>query len=210
VEVIDGAEAAVGEVGEEAAQIDAAVVAQGAVEASAEAVAGAVIEVLAEVGIVHQGRRHRGVGVRNGLEVVDAASVSVERAAEDGAPLLMTAPTPSGGAADLAGVAGIVNRGEAAVGVDGKDGGAAGNLGDQVDRASDGVTALVGFESLVELDRTHKVGGDDVEFHLPDAAFRRLELDAVHGDVAETGLGAADLEVFAFAFIALEGDAGEA
>ena len=79
----------------------------------------------------------------------------------------------------------------------------------QVDGAADAVGVLIGGEGLVELDGFDEVGGDYIEADLADGGLGRGEGNAVYGDVGEARLGAAHLDVDAFAFDAIEGNGGQ-
>ena len=97
-----------------------------------------------------------------------------------------------------------------AVAIEVVGGALAGILGTEVDGAADAVGVLVGGEGLVDLDGLDEVGGYDVQADLANGGLGRGKGDAVDGDVGEAGLGAADLDVDAFALDAVEGDGGQA
>ena len=78
------------------------------------------------------------------------------------------------------------------------------SLGAQVHRTADSVAIYVGLQCLIDLNRLHQVAGDSVQFDLAHAGFRRGDGDTVHHDVGQARLGAANLYVLAFAFIALK------
>ncbi len=82
-----------------------------------------------------------------------------------------------------------------------------GRLRADVDAAADPVAVHVRLQRLVDFDRLHEVRRDRVHLDLPNAAFRRRHVDAIDRQVAEAWLGAANLDVLAFAFVALECDA---
>src|SRR5213075_742666 len=82
-----------------------------------------------------------------------------------------------------------------------------GGLSDQVDGTTDTVGVHVGLECFVDFNGLDDVGGNGVEFDLTHAGFRGRDVDAINGGVGEAWLGAADLNIFAFALVALDGDA---
>ena len=83
-------------------------------------------------------------------------------------------------------------------------------FGDQVDRAADAVCILIGLQSLIDFNGLDQIGGNGIQFDLTDAGFGRRNVYAVERHIGQARLCAADLHVFAFAFIALERNARQA
>ena len=63
------------------------------------------------------------------------------------------------------------------------------------------------MQGLVDFDGFDEVGGKGIELNLPHTGFRRGDVHAIDGGIGQSRFGAADLHVFALAFVALEGDA---
>ncbi len=62
------------------------------------------------------------------------------------------------------------------------------------------------MQRLVDLDRLDQIRGDRIELHLPDTAFGRRNFYAVDGQVGEPRFRATNLDVLAFALVALQRD----
>ena len=78
-----------------------------------------------------------------------------------------------------------------------------GGLGAQVDGAADAVSFHAGLQGFVDLYGLNEVGRNKIQLNLP-SGFRRCESHAIEGRVGEARLGAANFDVFAFAFVALQ------
>src|SRR5258708_24543567 len=85
-----------------------------------------------------------------------------------------------------------------------------GGLGEGFKRTADTVWIHVGLQGLIDFNGFDNVGRNGVQFNLADAGFRRRNSHAVNCQVGEARLSAANLDVFAFTFVTLDGDAGQA
>src|SRR5260370_1810621 len=92
----------------------------------------------------------------------------------------------------------------------GNGGFSSGGRGNKLDRPADATGVLVGGERLEHFEALNQIGGNRVQLDVADISFRRRQIHAVDGDVAEARLGATDLHVLALAFVAFEGNAGDA
>ncbi len=82
----------------------------------------------------------------------------------------------------------------------------AGGFGYQVHGATYAVAIDIGLQCLVDFNGFHEIGGDGIELDLAHAGFRRRNGYAVDHGVAQARFRAANLNILAFAFVALDGD----
>ncbi len=76
-------------------------------------------------------------------------------------------------------------------------------LGHQVHRSANGIAFLIRGQSLAQLHRLDQICRNGVQFHVAHVLGGR-QVHAVHGHVAQTWFGAANLHVLAFALVALQ------
>ncbi len=69
---------------------------------------------------------------------------------------------------------------------------------------------MIGGKRLEDFDALDQVRGNHVQLDVAHVGFRRRHVDAIDRHVAQARFGAADLDVFAFAFVALQRNAGQA
>jgi hypothetical protein len=105
-----------------------------------------------------------------GLDVVDAPAVPIVGAAEDEAECLLGAEAVGVGAVELVDVAAPLEVRVAPLRSERPGLLVPRGLRDEVDRAADGVTVLVGRQRLVQLDRPDEVRGDGVQLELAAVA----------------------------------------
>src|SRR5262249_47092035 len=147
--------------------------------------------------------------VRNGLDVVNAAAVPIVSATDEQTEFLLSAKALAHSAGGFGEISAAFHGGVTAHPADANRRALTCGPCNQVGGAPDAVGIYVGLESFVDFDGFDDVRGDSVKFDLANAGFGRRNIDAVDRGVGETRLSAADLNVFAFTFIALDGNAGE-
>src|SRR5262249_52167412 len=80
---------------------------------------------------------------------------------------------------------------------------------DEVNGTADAVAIHVCLQSFVDFDGLDDVRGNSIEFDLANAGFGGRDIDAVDRGVGKARFGAANLDVFAFAFVTFDRNAGE-
>src|ERR1700680_4928613 len=181
------------------------------VHPAGEAVPRAVVRIRPEIfGTNHSyGSARRRIGSRTlrRLQVVDAPVVAIEGASEHNAKFLALAEALAHRAVKTTQGAPALNRRVSALASKIVARLFPGGSGDQIDRAADAVGVLTGGKRLEHFDALDKVRRNCVQLDVADGAFRRRHVHAVDGYVAQARLGAANLHVLSFAFIALQGNA---
>ena len=183
--------------------------------AACEAKARSVIPILANVFTEENRNVVREIAVgsagnpRHRLNIIDPAVVVVVAAAQQETKTLFISESPAEGSAELIQGAAAGDGRESAHGGEADIGLLGGFPGHEIHGAPDGIPFLVGGKSFVDFDRIDEVGGNRIKLYVAHAFWRR-HMYAVDGDIAEARLRAADLDVLAFAFVALEGNAGHA
>ena len=155
--------------GEQAAEVHRRKLSQLVVERTAKTVAGPVIPVIPVVYAV--GTREclpvcEGVEPLRRFNVVNAALVPVETAAEEYAQTLLFAKALAGGGAELVKPAAGLQRRISAHGEYADVGIVMRAFCHQVYRSADGVCLLVGRERLADFHGINQVGGNNVELHI--------------------------------------------
>src|SRR5262249_40212753 len=200
---------------EQPPNIDVGSGAQPVVRAPRKPIAVTVVPVLSYVLAKDHGpdirlrRRPKIIGSRRRLNVIYASRVVIVSPANDEAESLVWAEAPAICRAKLSQSAPIhyrrvsSGRGKTEKGLVDR------GPGNQVDRSADCIPILIGREGLVDRDCLDQVGRDYVQLDVAQV-FGWRHIDAVDRHIAQTRLGAANLDVLAFTFVALERHAGQA
>ena len=148
--------------------------------------------------------------VERRLDVVDPAPVPVVAPANQNAQLLICPEALADRTVDVIGIAAAFDGVMAAVSVQIERRFLLGSLRYQVHRAADGISVLVRRKRLVEFNGIHQVGGNHIQLDLAHIALGRRHAYAIDRYIAQARFQAADLHIFAFALVTLQGDAGHA
>src|SRR6266404_8042287 len=122
----------------------------------------------------------------------------------------LRAETPAHGAVESTQRAAALNRCMPTLATEIVSGLFPGRFGHQIDGPADGVGILAGGKSFVDFDAFNQVRGNRVQLDVADNALGGRNVHAIDSDVGEARFGAANLDVLAFTFVALERDAGQA
>src|ERR1700730_6121730 len=179
------------------------------VHASVKAVACAVIRVRPEI-LAGNERDRTAVWTGTtlgGLEVIDAAVVAVERTTKDGTKFFFGTEALANGSIEAAQSSAALNRRVSALAAEVIGWPLTRGPGYQIYGAANAIRVLARRQRLEYFDALDEIRRDRIQLDIADGAFRRRDVHAVNGHVAETRLGAADLDVFALAFVAFERNA---